>query len=106
MSFGRGANVPEWANMYRGALGILELAGVWWFGGRAYAKLAGTCACAGCSVVRDTCVLVTVEPTVISPWLVFCLWLVRTVKSLSWVVGEIVSLTVASAMLLLESVQD
>ena len=54
-----------------GALGILELTGVWWFGSRAYSKSAGTCVNAGCSVVRDTCVLVTVEPAVVSPWLVF-----------------------------------
>ena len=96
----------QWANMYRGALGILELTGVQWFGGRAYSKLAGTCVSAGCSVVRDTCVLVTVEPTVVSLWLVFCLRLVRTMKSLCWVVGEKVGLKVASAMLLLKSVQD
>ena len=95
VSSDRGA---QWANMYRGALSILELAGVWWFGGRAYSKSAGTCTCAICSVVRDTCVLITVELTVISPWLVFCLRLVRTVKGLSWVVGEMVSLKVASAM--------
>ena len=96
----------QWANMYRGALGILELTGVWWFGGRAYSKLAGTCVSAGCSVVRDTCVLVTVEPTVVSPWLVFCLRLVRTMKGLCWVVDEMVGLKVASAVLLLKSVQD
>ena len=63
----------QWANMYWGASGILELAGVWWFRGRVYSRLSGTCACSGCSVVRDTCVLVTVEPTVVSLWLVFCL---------------------------------
>ena len=92
--------------MYWGASGIFKLTGVWWFGGRAYSKLAGTCACAGCSVVRDTCVLITVELTVVSPWLAFYLRLVRTMKGLCWVVGEMVSLKVASAMLLLKSVQD
>ena len=61
----------QWANMYRGALGILKLTGVRWFGGRAYSKSEGTCVNADFSVVRDTCVLVTVEPTVVSPWLVF-----------------------------------
>ena len=96
----------QWANMYQGASGILELTGVWWFGGRAYSKLEGTCLSAGCSVVRDTCVLVTVEPTVVSPWLVFCLRLVRTLKGKCWVVGERVSLQVVSAVLLLKSVQD
>ena len=44
----------QWANMYWGALGNLELTGVWWFGGRAYSKSEGTCVNAGCSVVRDT----------------------------------------------------
>ena len=87
-------------------MGFLELTGVRWFGGRAYSKLAGTCVNAGCFVVRDTCVLVTVEPTVVSPWLVFCLRLVRTMKGLCWVVDEMVGLKVASAMLLLKSVQD
>ena len=89
------------ANMYQGASGNLKLTGVRWFGGRAYSKSEGTCVNAGCSVVRDTCVLVTVELTVVSPWLVFCLRLVRTLKGLCWVVGEKVNLQVASAVLLL-----
>ena len=37
----------QWANMYRGASGNLELTGVRWFGGRAYSKLEGTCVNAG-----------------------------------------------------------
>ena len=77
------------------------MTGVWWFRGRAYSKLAGTCVNAGCSVVRDTCVLVTVELAVVSLWLVFCLRLVRTLKGLCWAVGEKMNLQVASAVLLL-----
>ena len=61
----------QWANMYRGASGNLEVVGVWWFGAMAYSKSEGTCVNAGCSLVRDTCVLVTVEPSVVTPWLVF-----------------------------------
>ena len=77
VSSDRGA---QWANMYWGASGKLEVTGVRWFGGMAYSKLEGTCVNAGCSMVGDTCVLVTVEPSVVSPWLVFCLRLVRTLK--------------------------
>ena len=57
----------QWANMYRGASGKLEVTGVRWYGGMAYSKLEGTCVNAGCSMVRDTCVLVTVKPLVVSP---------------------------------------
>ena len=103
MSSDRGA---QWANMYRGASGNLELVGVWWFRGMVYSKSEGTCVNAGCSLVRDTCVLVTVEPSVVTPWLVFCLRLVRTMKGKCWMVGERLSLQVASAVLLLKSVQD
>ena len=91
----------QWANMYWGASGNLELTGVRWLRGRAYSRSEGTCVNAGCSMVIDTCVLVTVEPSVVSPWLVFCLRLVRTIKDLCWVMGERVNLKVASAMLLL-----
>ena len=78
----------QWANMYWGALGNLEVTGVQWFGGMTYSKSEGTCVNAGCSLVRDTRVLVTVKPLVVSPWLVFCLRLVRTLKDKCWVVGE------------------
>ena len=91
----------QWANMYWGASGNLKLTGVWWFGCRAYSRLEGTCMNAGCSMVRDTCVLVTVEPSVVSPWLVFCLRLVKTLKGMCWVMSERVNLQVASAVLLL-----
>ena len=91
----------QWVNMYQGASGNLELTGVRWFGGRAYSKSEGTCVNAGCSMVRDTCVLVTVEPSVVSPWLVFCLRSVKTLKGMCWVMGERVNLQVASAVLLL-----
>ena len=80
------------------------MVGVRWFGGMAYSKLEGTCVNAGCSLVRDTRVLVTVEPSVVTPWLVFCLRLVRTMKGKCWVVGERMSLQVASAVLLLKFV--
>ena len=92
--------------MYWGASGNLEVTGVRWFGGMAYSKLEGTCVNAGCSIVRDTRVLITVKLSVVSPWLVLCLRLVRTMKGKCWVVGERMSLQVASAVLLLKSVQD
>ena len=95
VSSNRGA---QWANMYRGASGKLEVVGVWWFGGMAYSKSEGTCVNAGCSIVRDTCVLVTVKPSAVTPWLVFCLRLVRTMKGKCWMVGERLSLQVASAV--------
>ena len=94
-------NGAQWANMYRGASCNLKLTGVWWIGGRVYSKLEGTCVNAGCSMVRDTCLLVTVEPSVVSPWLVFCLRLVKTLKGMCWVMGERMNLQVASAVLLL-----
>ena len=103
VSSDRGA---QWANMYQGASGNLEVVGVRWFGGMAYSKSEGTCVNAGCSLVRDTSVLVTVKPLVVTPWLVFCLRLVRTMKGKCWMVGERLSLQVASAVLLLKSVQD
>ena len=92
--------------LFRSASGKLKVVGVWWFRGMAYSKSEGTCVNAGCSIVRDTCVLITVKPSKVSPWLIFCLRLVRTLKGKCWVVGERMSLQVASAVLLLKSVQD
>ena len=60
-------------------------------------KLTASGVGVGWSLTEDSCVLVMCVPLVISPWLVFCLQLVRTRKGISWVISKTVGLLVASA---------